>query len=350
MHTEFSYLISNWYRKNKRSLPWRETRNPYHIWLSEIILQQTRVAQGIDYYHKFIRHYPTIKNLAKASEQEILVDWAGLGYYSRARNLHKTAKYIYGELGGVFPDNYDDIIKLSGVGSYTAAAISSFAFGEAKSVVDGNVYRVLSRIFDIGTPIDSSAGKKEFSILADSVFPKTEGDTHNQAMMELGALICKPKNPNCDTCPVNNLCESRAKQNQEIRPVKNKKTKVKSRYLHYFLLKNQGRISVEQRKENGIWKNMFQLPLIETLINKSIELEELNETLEFKNIDHFTKINESVHLLSHQKLHIRFYQITSSLPSNQSRKKGFVKEEDLNKYPFPKPIHEFLKEHIASYA
>jgi len=203
---DFHLLITDWYRQNNRALPWRSTKDPYSIWLSEIILQQTRVEQGTAYYLKFVTKYPTVRDLAAAEEQEVLNLWQGLGYYSRARNLHATAKFITNELNGEFPPNFNGLKQLKGVGDYTAAAIASFAYKEPVAVVDGNVYRVLSRVFDLETPIDSTLGKRQFSELAQALISKTDPDTHNQAVMEFGALQCTPSNPSCEACPLIGMC------------------------------------------------------------------------------------------------------------------------------------------------
>ncbi|MEY4860751.1 MAG: hypothetical protein RL059_450 [Bacteroidota bacterium] len=225
-------LIS-WYLINKRDLPWRKTKNPYKIWMSEIILQQTRVQQGLPYYQKFISTYPTIQSLALANEDEVLNLWQGLGYYSRARNMLKTANVINEEYKGSFPTSYNDLLKLKGIGEYTAAAIASFSFNEPVAVVDGNVYRVLSRLFDIETPIDSVEGKKAFRFLADEVLDKVNPATFNQAIMEFGALHCTPKKPDCNNCVLNRTCLSRENGTISQRPVKKKKTAAKERFFVY---------------------------------------------------------------------------------------------------------------------
>ena len=247
--SDFSLLITDWYRLNYRNLPWRETKDPYLIWISEIILQQTRVDQGKNYYEKFKRNYPTVHDLARASEQEVLRDWQGLGYYSRARNLHASAQEISTKMKGHFPTCYDDIIKLKGVGSYTAAAISSIAFNEKQAVVDGNVYRVLSRVFDIETPIDSSTGKKQFQKLADELIIDEYPGEHNQAVMELGALICKPKSPECNICPLNGKCLALSNKTIDQRPIKVKKVKTRERYFQFLIFSNGESTVIEKRDD-----------------------------------------------------------------------------------------------------
>ena len=232
----FSEKIIAWYDQNKRDLPWRNTKDAYLIWLSEIILQQTRVDQGMDYYLKFAKEFPTVKHLAKADNEKVMKLWQGLGYYSRARNLHTTAKIISEKYHGKFPDEYSDILSLKGVGNYTAAAIASFAFNKPYAVVDGNVYRVLARVFGIESPIDSTQGKKEFETLATELLDRKKPASHNQAIMELGALQCKPVNPDCSICALNTMCFAYSKKRINELPVKAKKTKVRNRYFNYIVL------------------------------------------------------------------------------------------------------------------
>ena len=331
----FSRLIVNWYRLNKRSLPWREELNPYYIWLSEIILQQTKVNQGIPYYFKFLQKYPTIIKLADAEEKEILNDWQGLGYYSRARNLHYSAKYIKDKLNGQFPKNYKEILKLKGVGKYTAAAISSFAFNEKKAVVDGNVYRLLSRYFDIETPIDSSSGIKEFQTLADSLINKKNPGEHNQAIMEIGALICKPKKPKCIDCPLSEKCISYATDNIRNRPVKKIKIKIKKRFFHYLILNHNDELIIEKRTKKDIWKNMYQFPMIEA---KNIE-EKIDLSI-FKNKVFESSIRK--HILSHQIIYAKFYHFESL--SKFDANWFAIKKSELENYPIPRIIDKYLEE------
>jgi A/G-specific adenine glycosylase len=335
MHS-FSPLIAQWYRQNSRSLPWRQTNDPYFIWLSEIIMQQTRVEQGTAYYEKFTANYPTIIDLANAEEQQILNDWQGLGYYSRARNLHYSAKLVRDEFNGEFPKTFNEILKLKGVGTYTAAAISSFAFKEKKAVVDGNVYRLLSRVFDIDTPIDSSKGQKEFQIVADELIPAEAPDIHNQAIMEVGALVCTPKKPNCEACPLVSLCLARVNQTIESRPVKSKKTKVRDRFFHFFLYNTDGETYVEQRTEKGIWQNMFQFPLVE------IESKDI-DSVKNQWKDQWKESSEIIHKLSHQTIHGVFHHFDSAPKSiNDSWIK--IKMEDIQDYPLPRIIDRYLEE------
>ena len=333
---DFTLLITNWYRQNKRTLPWRETKNPYWIWLSEIILQQTRVDQGLAYYNTFVEKYPTVVDLANADEQSILNDWQGLGYYSRARNLHFSAKIIRDQYKGQFPPSFDEIIQLKGVGKYTAAAISSFAFGEKQAVVDGNVYRLLSRVFDMSTPIDSTKGQKAFQELADALITAQDPGLHNQAIMELGATICSPKKPNCDQCPLNHMCQSKQQNTIFERPVKEKKTKVRDRYFHYLVFHCQNETFIEQRTTKDIWQNMYQFPLIET------GMKEITEEKDFWK----SQVRESpqfLHLLSHQRLHVIFHHF-DTFPKKTKPSWNRINMGDIQDFPLPRIIDKYLED------
>ena len=336
--TEFNLLITNWYRLNKRDLPWRETNDPYKIWLSEIILQQTRVDQGLSYYNKFLDEFPNIDSLAKANEQQVLSLWQGLGYYSRARNLHFTAKTISNELNGQFPQSFELLKKLKGVGEYTAAAIASFSFNEAVPVVDGNVYRVLSRVFNIEIPVDSAQGKKIFRELASELISKENPGEHNQSIMEFGALQCMPAKPKCSNCVLSTKCLSLAQNTIAFRPVKSKKIKVKNRYFHFLVLVNQTEIVLQKRMEKDIWQHLYQFPLTET---DGPEIPtELNFRLKSKNANYISE--ECIHILSHQKIHARFYkfELTDTILHQEYTTINF---KDLHQYPLPRLIDKFLE-------
>lgn len=340
----FHLLITDWYRQNKRALPWRSTKNPYSIWLSEIILQQTRVDQGTAYYLKFLDNYPTIHDLAQAEEQEVLNLWQGLGYYSRARNLHSAAKHIANDLDGLFPNNFKDLLKLKGVGEYTAAAIASFSFKEPVAVVDGNVYRVLSRVFDIETPIDSTEGKKQFAQLAQELISTTNPDTHNQAIMEFGALHCTPANPKCVSCPLIAMCLSYEKDTIQIRPVKSKKTKVRDRYFHYLLFEDQDYFYISQRTEKDIWQNMYEFPLIEK--EKYEDMLEVQSEIETSYSIKIESVSNTVkHILSHQHLYTTFWK-TSEIPACFLHDSSFIliSKNALTSYPIPRLIDRYLEE------
>ncbi|MES2589225.1 MAG: A/G-specific adenine glycosylase [Bacteroidota bacterium] len=342
--SDFPLLICDWYRRNKRDLPWRESKNPYFIWLSEIILQQTRVDQGMNYYLKFIKHYPTVSDLALADEQEVLNDWQGLGYYSRARNLHASAKIIYEKYHGIFPNKYEEILNLKGVGTYTAAAISSFAFDLPYAVLDGNVFRVLSRVFDIGTAIDSNEGKKEFSQLAQEILPLNNASEYNQAIMEFGALYCKPTNPDCQNCEINSKCLSFANKTIENRPLKIGKTKIRKRYFYYFILTDFKELIITKRTENDIWKHLFEFPKFE--FENEQDLSEIEEKLKalypFLSLKTFT---EKKHILSHQHIFSTFFVLElKDLKSNlKHENESVIKIEDLSDYPLPRLIDRFLE-------
>lgn len=333
---DFSLSIISWYRQNKRDLPWRKTKNPYFIWLSEIIMQQTRVEQGTKYYLKFISNYPTVADLAEASEQEILNDWQGLGYYSRARNLHYSAKQITYSLNGRFPDKYSEIIKLKGVGKYTAAAIASFAFNEIQAVVDGNVYRLLSRVFDIALPIDSGQGQKHFQELADELVSKSDPGNHNQAIMEVGALVCTPKKPKCEECPLNRQCLSLKNKTVLIRPVKSKKIKITKRFFHYSIYSFNGKTFIEKRNQKDIWQNLYQFPLLETneILSKEDKLTWKSQVFESEPIRH---------VLSHQKINVVFHHFNGKPLHIKSNWTEINFEEFIN-YPIPRIIDKYLEQ------
>jgi A/G-specific adenine glycosylase len=340
----FSKLLINWYLQNKRSLPWRNTKNPYKIWLSEIILQQTKVAQGLPYYELFVLKFPTVFDLANASEEDVLKCWQGLGYYSRARNLHFTAKYVVVELDGVFPNNYQELLQLKGVGEYTAAAVASFCYNEDIAVVDGNVFRVLSRLFAIELDISEAKTKKEFQKLAQSLLPIKDAANFNQAIMEFGAMQCVPKKPDCMSCVFNTKCGALQKNLVEKLPIKLKKVKVTKRYLNYLILVDVNNNFVVQKRTNkGIWFNLYEFPLIEELKETKIEYSIIEiEKFTFENNSPFmiTLLNEGYikHKLSHQDLHIRFFKLDFKQTIEEAKPLSEIME-----YPFPIVIHNFIE-------
>lgn len=310
----FSNTLIEWYNQNKRDLPWRDISDPYKIWISEIILQQTRVNQGLNYYLRFIESFPNIKSLAKASEDEVLKHWQGLGYYSRARNIHKAAKQVESVFNGNFPNNYNEIISLAGIGEYTAAAISAFAFNLAHAVVDGNVYRVLSRIYGIDSAIDSSKGKKEFAELAQKLLNQNNPAMHNQAIMEFGALQCTPTNPNCETCPFTSKCEAYKFGLINQLPVKLNKIKTSNRFFNYLFIEKNGITFLQKRNAKDIWQNLYEFPLIETthLLNEKELSENENFRLLFadiSNVEITKKTNPMKHVLSHRVIFAQFISI-----------------------------------------
>ncbi|OHX67207.1 A/G-specific adenine glycosylase [Flammeovirga pacifica] len=304
--------LINWYESNKRDLPWRHTQDPYKIWLSEIILQQTRVQQGLPYYEKFVSNFPTVKDFAEADIDTILHLWQGLGYYSRARNMHVAAQQVIDQYNGHFPDNYKELLSLKGVGNYTAAAIASFAFREKVATVDGNVYRVLSRVFNIEEDIASGKGQKIFTEVANQLISENQPDIFNQALMEFGAIHCTPKQPKCETCPFVQSCESRLHQIIDQRPVKLKKVKVINQYLKYLLIEHDGKYLMKKRQEGDIWAGLFDFPLVitsekEQSLSNGIILE--NTQLGINTKDIFFSSEPIKHLLSHRRLFIEFFHV-----------------------------------------
>ncbi len=338
--TDFAIKLLQWYNVNKRLLPWRTTKDPYKVWLSEIIMQQTQVVQGESYYLQFVEHFPTVFDLAAASEQQVLKLWQGLGYYSRARNLHAAAKTIVSDFNGVFPNHYSEIIKLKGVGPYTAAAISSICFGEAKAVVDGNVYRFLSRVKGISTPIDSTEGKKEFALVADELLNKKHPGDHNQAMMEYGALVCRPSSPACNSCVFQDACHAFINDTVDMLPVKAKKVKQQPRYFHYFLIQEGSHIYLEKRTGKDIWENLFQLPLLELSSAK------LHTAFSKMHQGQFTFIHRQKHVLSHQIIHASFYLANKSVLNSFDRNLQAAEIKQLDDYPFPQLVANFLHEKL----
>lgn len=339
---DFYNILETWYLHNKRDLPWRKTRNPYFIWISEIILQQTRIQQGLDYYYKFAKHYPTVTDLANATEDQVLKDWQGLGYYSRARNLHFSAKHIANNLQGEFPNTYKELLKLKGVGDYTASAIASICFNEKTAVVDGNVYRVLSRYFNIEVPINSSKGIKYFKELAQELIKNANPREYNQAIMDFGAMVCKPQNPTCTVCPLENGCLAKATNKIEKLPVKEKKIKIKNRYFNFIVLDDQTHTIIEKRTGKGIWENLHQFPLIET--SKTVNKEVLQTNSFFNQYSQekkqLTCYNNTpwVHKLSHQHLYTQFWILPVKTIQNNSK----IKWSEIEKFAIPKLIHNFL--------
>lgn len=326
---DLSTKLRAWYRNNARELPWRETTDPYAIWLSEVILQQTRVAQGLPYFERFLATFPTVLDLANSPEDKLMKLWEGLGYYSRARNLHKGAVYIV-ENG--FPSSFDGWLKVPGVGPYTAAAISSFALNEEKAVVDGNVNRVISRLFAIQEPVNSTQGKRIIEERAASLIQNNPPAEHNQAIMELGALVCTPKSPDCTICPWNTDCYALSTGLVNSLPIKIKKTKIVEVDLHYTALYSKNGLYVQKRDNSGIWKSLYEL-----IPEKGSNLQ-LDPEMQLSG-EHF----ETTHLLSHRKLNIHIDQIEWPVdtPTNW---KGFtlIKWENINNLAFPKPIRHWL--------
>ncbi|MEL6812290.1 MAG: A/G-specific adenine glycosylase [Bacteroidota bacterium] len=346
-NTTFFYKnLTIWYLQNQRILPWRETRDPYKIWLSEIILQQTRVAQGLPYYLKFIEAFPDVHQLAAASEQQVLKLWQGLGYYSRARNLHYTAQYISRELEGEFPNSYKELLTLKGVGDYTASAIASICFNEPAAVVDGNVYRVLSRVFGIATPMNSTQGIREFKALAQTLIDKNEPGTYNQAIMEFGARYCVPQNPDCRSCIFADKCEALKQDAVHKLPVKIRKTKIRNHYFNYIVpVSDNQKTILEQRKGKGIWQNLYQFPLIESAseireeeLIRSDAYRELSEKIKIRSLSLYSE-ETIIHKLSHKHLYTRFW--IAEVGDLNSRG---IPMKEIGEYPVPILIGNFISE------
>ncbi len=348
----FSKKIIEWYKENKRDLPWRDTKDPYPIWLSEIILQQTRVAQGLPYFQRFIEKFPTIHKLAAAKEQEVLRLWQGLGYYTRARNLHRCAKVIAEQHNGNFPDNFIDLQKLPGVGAYTAAAIASFAFLEPVAVVDGNVFRVLSRVFGVDHDVTSAEGKDLFSKKANELISREHPDLFNQAIMEFGATHCLPKNPGCEDCIFKRSCVALANGWQDRLPVKSKKIKVRKRYFYYLVIEQSKKVLMRKREDKDIWKGLYDFPMVETerpqkievIVRKADILSGLKEKLKFHSSSATYR-----HVLSHQLLYAKFIFITLTAKHSKAIDlKGsgvrFYSKAAMHKLPKPILVNRYLLE------
>ena len=337
MSVTFSNKLINWYNHNKRDLPWRKTKDPYKIWVSEIILQQTRIEFGIKYYNKFLKRYPNVKKLANSEEIDLMKIWEGLGYYSRAINMLKTAKIVLNSFNGVFPLEYEQLIQLPGVGDYTASAISSICNDELQVVVDGNVLRFLSRIHKIDLPIESIKTKKYFKKLGFKLIQDVKPGDFNQALMDYGSTICKPKKFDCNNCLFSSDCKAFNSNSVENYPVKKKKIKVKDRFLNYVVVvTNDNKTQIKKRDSSGIWKNLYEFPLIETKIETSAKQISKELDLNLKDLLSVKKIN---HRLSHQLLHITFfvYKVDYKLDD-------LVDINALASYPFPKPINKFISE------
>lgn len=346
---DFARQLLHWYSLHKRDLPWRRTQDPYLIWISEVILQQTRVKQGYDYYLRFIDAFPDVHALANASEDEVLRVWQGLGYYSRARNLHVAAQQIRDNFEGIFPKTYEDIISLKGVGEYTAAAIASSAYNLPYAVVDGNVYRVLSRFLAIDKPIDSTEGKKLFAKLAQGFLDKKNPNDYNQAIMDFGATQCVPVSPNCRECVLAEKCLALYQNKVSSLPVKQGKTVVKNRYFNYFDIKSDDTRFLHKRTGNDIWKNLYELPLIET--SEDLSFQEIQKTESFKNL--FLDCGEIVlssisiqlkHVLSHRIIYARFYKIKVSNDEILSQRFIKVQIAALDKYAISRLVEKYFEQ------
>ena len=349
--THFRKNLLEWHAANDRPLPWKGEKNPYYIWLSEIILQQTRVEQGLPYFERFKENYPTVKDLAEAPEDEVMKMWEGLGYYSRARNLHTTAKNISYNLDGIFPDSYDEILKLKGVGPYTAAAIASFAYNLPNAVVDGNVYRVLSRTFGIATPIDSTDGKKEFAKLAQECLDVNEPGVYNQAIMDFGAMHCTPKNPNCQSCPLSKKCSAFQENKIDNLPVKSKKLVKRDRFFYYLVINAGEEVLVKKREAGDIWQGLYEFPLIEAAqtVTDRNQIEGSETWHQFINESDYSVLRVSKpykRVLTHQKISIQFWEVQVEDFKKDYGESGFiaVSRAELVGFAFPRTIDLYLSD------
>jgi A/G-specific adenine glycosylase len=341
----FTKQLVGWHHTdNDRSLPWKEEKDPYRIWLSEIILQQTRALQGLPYYLRFTEDYPTVNALAKAKDEDAFRLWQGLGYYNRCRNMLATARIIAGEHKGRFPNTYEELLALKGIGPYTASAIASFAYGLPEAVVDGNVYRVLSRYFDIDTPVDTTEGKKQFAALAKELLHRENSAAYNQAIMDLGATVCKPANPKCGDCPLQN-CFAFDKQLTTSLPVKSKKTAVATRHFHYVVFTTGDKIWIRKRTDNDIWQNLHEPFLVEHTFQ--LDDKSLSAHPEFKKLKLAVKPvyeGASTQRLTHRIIESRFFTAILNKPSQLSLDQGnWIATKDLKNYGFPKTVISFLE-------
>ncbi|MDJ1503976.1 A/G-specific adenine glycosylase [Cytophagaceae bacterium BD1B2-1] len=344
----FASRLIEWYEYHKRDLPWRHTNDPYHIWLSEIILQQTRVKQGLPYYQNFVKAFPTIFDLAAAPEQEVLRLWQGLGYYSRARNMQETAKAIVNQQNGSFPNSYIALVKLKGIGPYTAAAIASFAFKESVAVLDGNVFRVLARLYGLETDIATSKAKTLFSTLANQLISSDSPDLYNQAIMEFGAIQCTHSSPDCLLCPFQQECEAFLTGRQNILPIKSKKTVIKNRFFHYIVFHVQNRIAMRLRGSKDIWQGLYDFWLSEN--DSILDTDELVKQLDLDLSDTIYTIKAPekayTHLLSHQRIEARFWHIQLEEVPQSQEGLTFYTLEEVEQLPKPILINKYLSEHF----
>jgi A/G-specific adenine glycosylase len=343
---KFADRILQWYSQNKRDLPWRGSTDPYRIWLSEILMQQTRIEQGTPYYLKFLEVFPTVHHLANAPEEQVMKLWQGLGYYNRARNLHATAQLVSRELKGVFPNTFEGLLELKGVGPYTASAIASICYNEKRGVVDGNVYRVLSRYFGIATPIDRPEGQKEFQQLAQDLLPEDHLGDYNQGMMEFGAVQCRPKKPHCGTCPLQEDCLAFRQNRTGNFPVKQGKTKVKKEYLHYGLKwGDDGLLVSRQRSVNGYWPKLFEFPGVQLTEANSLEQAEkmLRSEMKLEEKEELRLINTTSvkHQLSHRSLELYFWSTEEVRTSG--REQRLLAVQKMDELAWPVPLADFLQ-------
>lgn len=346
----FSEKIVKWYQSNSRKLPWRETSDPYKVWLSEIILQQTRVNQGLPYYERFVSRYPDVKALAAASEQDVLMLWQGLGYYTRARNLHLCARTVVTKHGGQFPSSYKELLELPGIGEYTAAAIASIVYKEKVAVVDGNVFRVLSRLFGIETAINSPEGKNVFVTLANQLIGEERPDLHNQAVMEFGALWCTPKNPRCESCTFQKSCTAFSHNLQAVLPLKLKGKSGRKRYFYYLVMESSNQLLMKKRDEKDIWLGLFDFQLIEK--ERPVKIDTILDEEPVKKIigkaDHIQVTKRYKHILTHQTIFSRFIIVKNrKKPRSRYKNQSFYSMKEIAALPKPVLVSRFLNDHYV---
>ena len=339
----FTSSLLSWYDRNARKLPWRGSRDPYIIWVSEVIFQQTRIEQGTGYFLRFVARFPDLSSLATAEEDEVLRLWQGLGYYSRARNMLYTARHICTNLSGIFPSEFNAIRKLKGIGDYTASCIASICFNQVHAAVDGNVYRVLSRMFAEKTAIDSSRGQALFKKQAQELISRQRPGDYNEAIMDLGATVCKPRNPECGVCPVSSLCKAYSMSIQSELPVKSPTLKKSSSVLNYMLIKPDNGIVIQKRRGKGIWKGLYELPMLPGDLDSAGLVAECKELYGFMP-EKMTEISRVKHVLTHAELDIRFYEVVAELTTvQQDNALLVIATASIGQYPFPKPLVDFLK-------
>lgn len=345
---EVSEILIKWYHSNKRDLPWRKARSAYNTWLSEVILQQTRVNQGLQYYNRFVQKYPRVEDLANAPLDEVLKLWQGLGYYTRARNMHETARLVVRDFKGVFPSNYQALLSLRGIGPYSAAAIASIAFNQPVALVDGNVFRVLSRLYGITTPIDNAAGKAAFAGMANDLLNKDDPGTHNQALMEFGSLVCTPRNPLCHNCVLASLCLAKELGIAETLPIKEGRVKMRTRYFYYLFVRMDNTTLLHKRTGNDIWNSLYEFPLIEK--ETAVTLKSLVSLSPWKEMDCGKEISAATertykHKLTHQTLHCAFYMVESDSDCRTASSEFIVVPfQNLKDYPVPRVIDRYLND------
>lgn len=344
---KLKHKLCQWYNENKRELPWRATTDAYHIWVSEIILQQTQVKQGLPYYERFVLAHPDVQSLALAPEDDVLKLWQGLGYYSRARNMQNAARQVISDFEGVFPTTYDELLTLKGVGDYTASAVSSFSSGEVRACVDGNVIRVLARLFGVEEPYDKSIGKKQIKALADEFLDVNDSAAHNQAIMEFGAMQCTPKSPQCESCIFRSQCYAFGKNMVNVLPVKSLKVKVKTIFMYYFVMKHNGYVTMQQRGEDSIWKRLYEFPLLESgvAIESDAVISYAQQTFDLDENSVFQFSSVYTHILSHRKIQAVFVTVSSENLSLSDEKVLMVQEGAFSQYPVSRLVERFWEDY-----